>query len=132
MVLGTGILFGLGLSFSGMSNPARVLGFLDVGGEWDPTLLFVMGAALATTALGYRWVLRLPTPWLADGFQLPSTTAIDRPLVAGSALFGIGWGLVGLCPGPAVTALASGAPEAFVFLGAMVCGNWLAGRLPAR
>ncbi len=121
-----GLLFGLGLSVSGMSNPARVIGFLDVSGTWDPTLLFVMGAALLVTAIGYRWVMRRPAPLQAPAFQLPGNDRIDRPLLLGSLLFGVGWGLAGLCPGPAITALASGTVEAVVFLSAMLAGNWLA------
>lgn len=117
-----GTLFGLGLGVSGMSNPAKVIAFLDVTGDWDPTLVLVMGGALLVTGIGYRLVLRRPTSLLGTSFQIPTRRDIDAPLLIGSVLFGTGWGLVGLCPGPAVTALVSGAAEAFLFFAAMLAG----------
>src|SRR5262245_65236339 len=97
----TGIVFGLGLVISGLANPAKVLNFLDVAGTWDPSLAFVMGGAVATTWLGYRLVLARPKPVCDTRFHLPTSTAIDRRLLAGAAVFGVGWGLAGYCPGPA-------------------------------
>jgi uncharacterized protein len=128
-----GCLFGAGLIVSGMSNPKKVLDFLDVAaivsGRWDPTLLAVFAGALPVMFVAYRLVGA--KPWAADRFDLPSATgAIDRPLVIGSSLFGIGWGLAGFCPGPAVVALAvasSGTlPAIMTFVGAMLLGVWLA------
>jgi uncharacterized membrane protein YedE/YeeE len=126
--LAAGALFGMGLAVSEMINPARVLGFLDVLGRWDPTLLFVMGGALAVTVVGFAWVSRRGRPLFAERFYWPTRTDIDLPLVAGSVVFGIGWGLAGFCPGPAIAALASLSPPVFTFVGAMVAGQWLAAR----
>ena len=126
-----GILFGLGLAVSGMINPAKVLAFLDIAGRWDPSLILVMAGALAVTFVGFRLVLRRPAPLLGDRFDVPSLRRIDGRLVAGAALFGIGWGLVGFCPGPAFAALAFGLPPSFVFIAAMAAGAWLQ-RLTAR
>lgn len=120
-----GVLFGVGLALSGMSQPAKVLGFLDVAGAWDPSLMFVMGGALAVHALLTRIVLRRERPLFDDEFHLPATKAIDGRLVAGAALFGLGWGLGGFCPGPALTSAASGALPAIVFVGAMTAGMLL-------
>jgi len=127
-----GVLFGIGLAVSHMTNPAVVLGFLDVAGDWNPTLAFVMGGALAVTAAGYRWVLRRERPLLAPGFQLPTRRDIDARLVGGAAVFGLGWGLVGFCPGPALAALASGQPGVLVFAAALVAGSLLARLALAR
>jgi len=118
----SGLLFGLGLSLSGMLDPARVRGFLDVTGAWDPTLAFVLGGAVSVAALGYAVARRLPRPAFDAAFHLPVRTRIDGPLVAGAALFGIGWGLSGFCPGPAVAALSTGALPVFVFVVAMLVG----------
>ena len=98
----TGLVFSLGLTLSGMTDPARVVGFLDVAGDWDPTLIFVLGGAVITTFLGYRLVWRRGTPLLGERFQLPTRRDIDGRLLLGAALFGIGWGLSGYCPGPAI------------------------------
>ncbi|HXI86079.1 MAG TPA: DUF6691 family protein [Parvularculaceae bacterium] len=117
-----GILFGLGLVISGMVNPQRVIGFLDVTGTWDPTLLFVMAGALAATFIGYRLVLMRTKPLLDEKFILPTKTTIDRRLIIGASLFGVGWGLGGFCPGPGVTALSIGAIEPVVFVAAMLVG----------
>ncbi|MBD9529816.1 DUF6691 family protein [Paracoccus sp. PAR01] len=121
----SGLLFGLGLVLSGMANPAKVLNFLDIVGPWDPSLGFVMGGALLVTFLGYRLVWRKSAPVFSDRFDLPSSTQIDRPLVLGAALFGIGWGIGGFCPGPAWVALPLLAPGAIVFLPMMLIGLWL-------
>lgn len=118
----SGLVFGLGLTVSQMISPEKVLAFLDIAGNWDPSLGLVMASALAVTGLGYRLVMRRPGPVLSDAFQLPEKRGLDRRLLAGSTLFGIGWGLSGLCPGPAITALATGLPEIAVFSGAMFAG----------
>jgi len=123
-----GIIFGLGLAISEMINPARVIGFLDVAGRWDPTLMFVMGGALAVTLPAFAFILRRAQPLLDGEFFLPTKRDIDRPLIVGAALFGIGWGLGGFCPGPALAGLASGAPGVMLFVVAMVAGQWFAGR----
>lgn len=115
-----GIVFGAGLAISGMTNPAKVLAFLDVFGSFDPTLALVMGSALAVSALGYALARRSARPWLADAFALPSRSDIDARLIGGAALFGIGWGMVGLCPGPALANLSRGSHEVVVFAGAMI------------
>lgn len=125
--LGVGLLFGAGLIVAGMANPAKIIGFLDVAGGWDPSLIVVMAAALAVSFAGYRLVLRRPKPVLESEFHLPTKTAIDRPLVIGSALFGIGWGMGGFCPGPGVTALAFGGWPALIFVAAMLAGMWARG-----
>jgi uncharacterized membrane protein YedE/YeeE len=117
-----GTLFGLGLTISGMVNPAKIIGFLDFAGDWDPTLAFVMGGALLIAIPAFRPILRRPRPVLADEFDLPTKKDVDFRLLAGSVIFGIGWGLAGLCPGPAVTALASGLAPVFAFVAAMVTG----------
>jgi hypothetical protein len=130
--LGVGILFGFGLSLSEMINPARVIGFLDVAGRWDATLLFVMGAALAVTVPIYPRVLRRPSPLLTAEFSLPTKKVIDPPLLWGAAMFGIGWGLGGFCPGPALAGLASRNSSVILFVAAMIAGQWLASRLPDR
>ena len=117
-----GLLFGLGLLLSGMANPAKVIGFLDLAGAWDPSLAFVMGGALIPSAIAYLIRRRMETPVAAETFHVPESRTIDTPLVAGAVLFGLGWGLVGLCPGPALAALTTGAWQAFVFVGALVAG----------
>jgi uncharacterized protein len=122
VALFSGVLFGLGLVVSGMVNPAKVLGFLDIAGDWDPTLAFVMGGALLVAVPAFRVILKRPRPVLAEEFDLPAKKDLDARLLAGSALFGVGWGLAGFCPGPAVTALASGLAPVFVFVAAMVAG----------
>jgi len=117
-----GVAFGVGLAVSGMTNPAKVLAFLDVAGRWDPTLAFVMGGALAVAAPGFAVARRRARPWLGGSFALPTRSDVDAPLAVGSALFGVGWGLVGLCPGPALADLARGAPSVFAFVAAMLAG----------
>ncbi len=125
-----GVLFGIGLSVSRMVDPAKVLNFLDLAGAWDPSLAFVLMGATGTAALGYRLVRRRTAPLLAEEFHLPPTRAIDRRLVAGASIFGIGWGLVGLCPGPAIAALALAPADVGLFVLAML-GGMLAFRLQA-
>jgi uncharacterized membrane protein YedE/YeeE len=117
-----GLLFGIGLALSGMLDPARVRGFLDVTGAWDPTLAFVLAGAVTTSGLGTALARRLRRPVLADAFDWPTRTRIDPPLILGAGLFGIGWGLSGFCPGPAVAALSSGALPVVVFVAAMLAG----------
>lgn len=120
-----GLLFGLGLAVSQMVNPAKVLNFLDVAGTWDPTLALVMGGALLVTIPAFRIVLRRPAPLLDGRFHLPSRQDIDRRLLIGAGLFGIGWGIGGLCPGPALVAVLSGLPDVLAFVAAMVLGHYL-------
>ncbi len=124
-----GAIFGAGLTVSDMINPQRVLNFLDFAGTWDPTLMFVMGGALITTAFGYRAVFQARMPLMGDKFNLPIAQSIDWRLVGGAGLFGIGWGLAGVCPGPAVVDLATMRPEVFAFVGAMLIGMLVAGSL---
>lgn len=123
-----GLVFGVGLVVSGMSDPAKVLNFLDVLGAWDPSLAFVMGGASVTAFIGYRLAWRRERPLVADRFDVPTATAIDRPLLTGAALFGIGWGIGGFCPGPAWTALPLLAPGTLVFVPAMLVGLWIGTR----
>ena len=120
-----GLLFGAGLALSGMVDPARVLGFLDITGAWDPTLAFVLAAALIPSALAYAQIRRMRRPILADEFCLPQNRTIESRLLAGAALFGVGWGLVGLCPGPALAGLVLGHWQSWLFVGAMIAGMWL-------
>ena len=118
----SGLLFGLGLVISGLINPAKVLNFLDITGTWDASLALTMAAAVVTTGLGYRFALAKPAPLFGGSFQLPTATAIDARLITGAALFGIGWGLVGYCPGPAIAALSAGSPSTLAFVAAMLVG----------
>jgi len=118
----SGLLFALGLGISGMTHPSKVLGFLDFFGRWDPSLMFVMGGAVLVSAIAFRFVLRLRAPLLADRFHLPTQTKVDRSLVLGSVLFGIGWGLSGYCPGPVISSVVTLSPPALVFLSAMLVG----------
>ena len=118
-----GILFGLGIAVSGMINPAKVLNFFDVLGTWDPSLFFVMAGAFLTTAVGYNIVRHFqPKPLYSDKFNIPTNTKIDGRLISGAALFGIGWGIAGFCPGGAIPALGLGLKEPFIFVGAMITG----------
>jgi uncharacterized protein len=118
----SGLLFGLGLIVSQMVNPAKVLGFLDIFGAWDPSLALVMGGAVAVSALGYLIAKRRGVPVLAPRLEIPTRRDLDPRLIGGAALFGIGWGLVGLCPGPALVGLTFGPWPVFVFVAAMVVG----------
>jgi uncharacterized protein len=124
--LGLGLLFGVGLVVSGMADPAKVLNFLDLFGTWDPSLAFVMGGAVIVAFFGYRLVLKRPAPVAAERFHLPTRNDIDAKIVAGPAIFGLGWGLGGFCPGPALTALGLGATGTLAFVPAMILGMWAA------
>ncbi|MCP3401220.1 DUF6691 family protein [Bradyrhizobium sp. CCGB20] len=125
-----GLVFGIGLIVSGMSNPAKVLNFLDIGGipagTWDASLAFVMAGAVAVTFIGFSRVLKQARPFFADRFYVPTRTDIDPRIIAGPAIFGIGWGLAGFCPGPALTALGFGSAPALIFVAAMCAGMVLA------
>ncbi len=127
-----GLLFGIGISISGMANPAKVLNFFDVAGSWDPSLIFVMGGALVVTFVGYRVVLGHGRPLLDSQFHLPAPKALDLRLVGGSAVFGIGWGIAGFCPGGALPALGTGRGEVILFVAAMLAGILLARALSAQ
>lgn len=120
--LASGALFGTGLAMSGMTDPRRVLGFLDLFGDFDPTLMFVLGGAVATTMLLFRFVLRRGSPVLADTFHLSTLKRVDRRLLGGAAIFGIGWGIAGYCPGPALAGLGVGSIEALWFVPALLAG----------
>lgn len=117
-----GLLFGFGLALSGMMNPAKVIGFLDLAGVWDPTLAFVMGGGLLVSLPGFWLVRRRQGPLLGGAFQIPTRKDIDAKLLGGAALFGIGWGIAGFCPGPAVAALSSALPEVLLFMAALLAG----------
>lgn len=117
-----GALFGLGLVVSDMANPARVLAFLDITGNWDPSLAYVMVGALVPSTLAYLWVRRRGTPVLDSELHIPPSGRIDRRLVIGAALFGIGWGLVGICPGPAIALVTTAQPPVLLFIAAMLAG----------
>ena len=117
-----GLIFGFGLPISGMLQPAKVLGFLDIAGAWDPSLAVVMAAALAVSWAGFALARRRAQPYCAAQWNWPDRTDIDAPLIAGSALFGIGWGLVGLCPGPALVDILTGSPKLIAFVIAMAVG----------
>lgn len=125
MGLIVGLLFGLGLAVSGMTDPLKVQNFLDVTGTWDPSLAFVMGGAVVVTSIGYRLAWKRGQPWLDKGFHLPTATAIDRKLVVGAAMFGVGWGLAGYCPGPALATVALDNTELWWFVPAMLAGGWV-------
>lgn len=120
-----GLVFGLGLLLSGMADPAKVLGFLDLAGAWDPSLMFVMGGAVGVGAVAFAAARRRERSLLGEPMQVPTKTGIDRRLVAGALLFGAGWGLAGFCPGPAIVALGLGEPGAVVFVAAMLAGMGL-------
>jgi len=115
-----GFLFGAGLTVSQMVNPSKVIAFLDITGEWDPSLAFVMGGALLVTFIGYRFILRSTTPLFENSFRLPTRKDIDAPLLYGSALFGIGWGVAGLCPGPALASLSFAGLNGLIFGASML------------
>jgi uncharacterized membrane protein YedE/YeeE len=123
--LASGALFGIGLAMSGMTDARRVLGFLDIFGDFDPTLLFVLGGAVTTTAILFRFVLRRGSPVLASTFHLSNLRHIDNRLLAGAAIFGVGWGIAGYCPGPALAGLGIAAREPLWFVPAMIAGMLL-------
>ncbi|MBB2960612.1 YeeE/YedE family protein [Methylobacterium sp. R2-1] len=124
-VLISGLLFGFGLAVSGMMDPERVLGFLDFAGAWDPSLAFVLGGAVGVSALGYGLKARMRRPLLAPRFEVPTNPRPDARLLGGAALFGIGWGLAGFCPGPALAGLVLGLPSILLFVAAMLVGMLL-------
>jgi uncharacterized membrane protein YedE/YeeE len=128
----SGALFGVGLALSAMTDRQVVLGFLDFAGAWNPTLAFVMGGALAVTLPAFRAVLKRPAPALGGFFRVPAGEAIDAKLLAGAAIFGVGWGLAGFCPGPVLVGAAAGLADAWVFVPAMIAGSWIAGRIAVR
>lgn len=120
-----GALFAIGLGVGGMTLPAKIIGFLDVTGAWDPSLVLVLGGAVTTYAVMYRIAMGRSRPLFAGAYVLPGLSQIDTPLVAGAAIFGIGWGMSGFCPGPAIVALVTGKTEVLAFVAAMVVGMWL-------
>jgi uncharacterized protein len=124
-VLLSGFLFGAGLTISGMVNPAKILNFLDLAGQFDATLVFVMGAGLIITTIGYQFIFKRPKPLFDTQFHLPTDTGIDARLLGGAALFGLGWGLSGFCPGPAIASLVFGYQQSFIFVAAMIVGTML-------
>ena len=123
--LAAGFVFGIGLWISGMANPKKVLGFLDITGDWDASLMLVMGGAVVVTLLAFRFIPRMGKPIFEMKFEMPTRKDIDLPLVAGAAIFGIGWGTAGYCPGPALTALSTLSTESIVFVIAMLAGGVL-------
>jgi uncharacterized membrane protein YedE/YeeE len=127
-----GLVFGLGLIAGGMTDPAKVKGFLDLFGAWDPSLAFVMGGAIAVGVFAFKAARRQPRAWSGDAIEIPSSTVIDGRLIGGGVLFGIGWGIAGFCPGPALVALGGGMVEAGAFVAAMLVGMLLHDRLLAR
>lgn len=128
---GCGLLFGAGLAISGMVNPEKIIRFVDFTGQWDPSLGLVMVGAVITYGIGFRLSQRSRRPMFADAFQVPTRNDIDPKLVGGAVLFGIGWGLGGICPGPSITALAFGMTEFYVFFAAMVAGSLIFGQTSA-
>jgi uncharacterized protein len=122
----TGLVFGLGIVMSGMSNPAKVINFFDIAGSWDPSLALVMGGAVVMTFIGYRFVMKRPAPVMENEFNVPTSRLIDRRLVGGSALFGIGWGIAGFCPGGALPALGTLNQDVLIFVAALVAGIFAA------
>lgn len=120
-----GIVFGVGLAVSQMVNPAKVLGFLDITGRWDPSLALVMSGALAVTFVGFRLTQSRSAPLFGPRFELPTRRDLDRRLIGGAVVFGVGWGLVGFCPGPAFASLGFGLIESLIFVLAMIAGAWL-------
>ena len=120
------VLFGLGLAISGMLNPAKVIGFLDITGKWDPSLAFVMGGALVVTVFSFRWVLRRPTPIISDMFHLPTKRDLDGRLISGATIFGVGWAVAGLCPGPALASVGFLNENLLIFVLALIIGSLLA------
>lgn len=127
-----GLLFGMGLLLSGMADPAKVIGFLDLAGHWDPSLALVMGGAVAVALLPFTWARRQSRSLLGTPMQLPQKRELDRRLIGGSLLFGIGWGIAGICPGPAVALLLTGYWQILLFVLAMLAGMWLFSALERR
>lgn len=127
-----GLVFGLGLIVSGMTDPGKVLGFLDLAGLWDPSLAFVMGGAIGVGLVAFAIAKKRTTSFLGGAMHLTASRAIDRRLVIGSLIFGVGWGIAGFCPGPAIVSLGAGQPKAIVFVIAMLLGMWLFERVEGR
>lgn len=132
LALIAGLIFGLGLAVSQMINPDKVLGFLDIAGDWDPSLALVMAGALSVAIAGFRWARRHEKPVLGSRFHITVKTALDQPLLAGAALFGIGWGMTGYCPGPAFASLTLGSREAILMVIGIYAGFWAAGLLTGK
>ncbi len=131
MSLVAGALFGVGLIVSGLANPAKGQNFLDIAGAWDPSLVFTMGSAVVITGVGYKQLFKRPHPIFGSVFHLPTASDIDGRLLSGAALFGIGWGLVGYCPGPAIVSLSRADRSTFIFVAAMLAGMMFARALPS-
>ncbi len=125
-----GLLMSVGIAVSKMIDPAKVLAFLDISGNWDPSLALVIAGALAVYSIGFWLIRHKPTPLLAEKFQLPTVTRLDKPLLIGAAIFGVGWGLAGYCPGPAISALSAGSTGTLGFVLAMIAGWYLARKWP--
>lgn len=121
-----GLVFGLGISISGMANPSKVVNFFDVAGTWDPSLAFVMGGAVIVAGIGYRLVFRRKAPLFEPDFDIPTSRVIDTKLIGGSAIFGIGWGISGFCPGAALPVIGTGKIDVLIFLAALVVGILIA------
>ena len=126
-----GAVFGIGLAIAGMLNPSKVIGFLDIFGDWDPSLAFVMGGGVLVNAIGHRFVMKRKAPIQCATFSMPTSTKFDKPLVIGSVIFGVGWGLAGLCPGPVVASLLLNGQAILPFFGLMIVGL-LVGRIVMR
>lgn len=124
-----GLMFGVGLAASGMTNTAKVIGFLDIFGNWDPDLLFVMGSAVVTTAITFFFILKRKQSVFGGKFRLPDRNDVDRHLISGAVLFGLGWGIFGYCPGPALAAMVYFEPATFVFVGTMLLGMAIGSKL---
>ena len=120
-----GILFSLGLGISGMTEPSKIIAFLDIFGDWDATLIFVMAGAVGVNGILHRFITKKPFPLFDSKFYLPTRMDVDRRLIVGSAIFGVGWGVTGLCPGPGIASLSSGNLYAFSFVGSMLFGMWV-------
>lgn len=127
-----GLIFGLGLILAGMANPAKVLGFLDIAGRWDPSLAFVMGGAIAVGLVGFRLARAQPMAWTGEPRAWPSLHGIDKRLMLGALVFGIGWGIAGICPGPALVLLGAGSGKGLTFVVAMLAGMAIHAMLPER
>ena len=121
----SGVLFGFGLAISGMINPAKIVGFLDITGNWDPSLAFVMGGAVFVTAVTFRVVLNRPAPMFTNKFELPSKVDLDGKLIFGAAIFGIGWAVSGLCPGPAISSIIFLDENLLIFISALLLGSFI-------
>lgn len=132
IALVSGLLFGAGLVVSGMTQPTKVIGFLDLFGAWDASLMLVMGGAIGVHFFAYRFIAGKSSPWFAIKFSVPSRRDVDAKLIVGAVLFGAGWGLGGFCPGPGIVAAASGATSVLVFVAALLAGTYATAKLEAR